>query len=58
MEVIADGHLCRDGDILILGGTHRDAIRMNFDDWFNMVQPRIELISDLDRGGRNEIATP
>jgi hypothetical protein len=33
-------------DILILGGTHRDALRMNFDTWFDMVQPRVELFSE------------
>lgn len=46
VEVIMDGHLCCGGDIFILGGTHRDAIRMSFDDWFNMVQPRVELLSE------------
>ena len=50
VEVIADGHLCHDGDILILGGTHRDAVRVKFDDWFNMVNPRVELFSEKDRG--------
>jgi len=37
VDVIADANLTTDGDILILGGTHRDAIRMKFDDWFEMV---------------------
>jgi Ala-tRNA(Pro) deacylase len=46
VELIMDGHLTCDGDVLLLGGTHRDAIRMNFDDWFAMVNPRVELISD------------
>jgi Ala-tRNA(Pro) deacylase len=46
VEVLMDGYLETDGDILILGGTHHDAIRMNFDDWFDMVQPRVELLSD------------
>src|SRR5947209_19706904 len=36
VDMIMDGHLCRGGDIFILGGTHRDAFRMRFDDWFAM----------------------
>jgi len=46
VDVIMDGHLACEGDIFILGGTHRDAIRMRFDDWFDMVNPRVELLSD------------
>ena len=46
VDILMDGHLGTDGDIFILGGTHRDAIRMSFDDWFDMVQPRVELLSD------------
>ena len=47
VDVLMDGHLCRAGDIYILGGTHRDALRMNFDDWFAMVNPRVELLSEV-----------
>jgi Ala-tRNA(Pro) deacylase len=47
VEVIVDGHLCCGGDILLLGGTHRDALRMNFDDWFEVVRPRVEMFSEL-----------
>jgi Ala-tRNA(Pro) deacylase len=47
VDVIMDGHLCRGGgDIFIMGGTHRDAVRMKFDDWFAMVNPRVELLSE------------
>lgn len=46
VEVLMDGYLQTDGDIFILGGTHRDAIRMRFDDWFAMVNPRVELLSE------------
>src|SRR5262245_37696487 len=48
VEVLMDGHLCCDGDIFILGGTHRDALRMRFDDWFEMVDPRVEWLSEPD----------
>ena len=47
VDVIMDSHLCRDGDIYLLGGTHRDALRMNFDDWFAMVNPRVEMLSEV-----------
>ena len=45
------GHLRCDSDIFILGGTHRDAIRMRFDDWFDMVRPCVELLSEPDGHG-------
>ena len=48
VPVLMDGHLRCDGDIFILGGTHRDAIRMRFDDWFELVCPCVELLSEPD----------
>src|SRR5262245_28788873 len=36
VEVLMDGHLCCGGDILLTAGTHTDAIRVRFDDWFEM----------------------
>lgn len=50
VDVIMDGYLETGDDILILGGTHCDAVRMHFDDWFQMVQPRVELLSELTEG--------
>jgi hypothetical protein len=41
-----DGHLNGNWDIVIMGSIHRDAVRMRFDDWFELVQPRVELISE------------
>jgi Ala-tRNA(Pro) deacylase len=46
VDVIMDGHLRCDGDIYILGGTHRDAIRIRFDDWMELVNPRVECFSE------------
>ena len=46
VEVIMDGHLCCGGDVVLPAGTHRDAVRMKFDDWFALVQPRVELLSE------------
>jgi Ala-tRNA(Pro) deacylase len=45
VDIIMDGFLRCPGDIIILGGTHQDALRMRFDDWFDLVQPRVELLS-------------
>ena len=49
VDVVMDGHLCRGGDIFILGGTHRDAFRMRFDDWFRMVNPRVECFCEPEQ---------
>ena len=46
VDVVMDGNLAGKGDIVILGGTHRDAIRINFDDWFELVEPRVEEFSE------------
>ena len=54
VPVLMDGHLRCDGDIFILGGTHRDAIRMRFDDWFEMVNPRVEGFSEAADAGAAE----
>jgi Ala-tRNA(Pro) deacylase len=40
-EVLMDASMHVPGDILFPAGTHHDAIRMRFDDWFRMVQPRV-----------------
>jgi Ala-tRNA(Pro) deacylase len=46
VDVVMDDHLRTDGDIVIQGGTHTDAIRMRFADWFDMVRPRVEVLSE------------
>jgi Ala-tRNA(Pro) deacylase len=46
VEVILDGNLCVEGDILIQGGTHCDAVRMKFDDWVEQLDARVELLSE------------
>jgi Ala-tRNA(Pro) deacylase len=47
VEVLMDGSMRVKGDIVFQGGTHRDAIRMGFDEWFRTVNPRVEDFSDL-----------
>jgi Ala-tRNA(Pro) deacylase len=39
VEVMMDRSLQNQKDIVFQAGTHRDAIRMRFDDWFWLVQP-------------------
>lgn len=46
VEVIMDASLRVDGDILFQAGTHCDAVRMGFNDWFHIVDPRVELFSE------------
>jgi len=45
MGVLMDRTLRRKGDILFQSGTHRDAIKINFDDWFRLVRPCVESFS-------------
>lgn len=49
VEVIMDGSLRKDGDILLQAGTHCDAVRLKFDDWFRMVNPRVESFSEPEQ---------
>jgi Ala-tRNA(Pro) deacylase len=46
IEVLMDRALPRGGKILFQAGTHQDAILLWFDDWFNLVQPRVEDFSE------------
>ena len=50
VDVLMDASLKVDGDIILQAGTHRDALRMNFADWFALVQPRIGSFSEPDFG--------
>lgn len=40
------------GDVLLQAGTHHDAVRMRFDDWFNLVNPRVGDFSEPSEGPR------
>lgn len=41
VEVLMDFSMKVDGDIVFQGGTHCDAVRLNFNDWLRIVNPRI-----------------
>lgn len=45
------------GEIVFQAGTHKDSIRMRFDDWFKLVRPRVEKFARLKSHwvGSNEL---
>jgi Ala-tRNA(Pro) deacylase len=46
VDVWMDESMRVPGDILFPAGTHCDAVRMHFDDWFGLVQPKVGNFSD------------
>jgi Ala-tRNA(Pro) deacylase len=44
--VIMDRSLNVEGDILFQAGTHADAVRLNFRDWYEMVKPQVATFSE------------
>jgi Ala-tRNA(Pro) deacylase len=45
VRVLLDRSLIVEGDIIFQAGTHEDAVRLNFRDWYDLVNPRIATIS-------------
>jgi len=45
VEVLMDRSLNVEGDIVFQAGTHRDAVRVNFRDWYKMVNPQVASFS-------------
>jgi len=41
IDLLMDTSMAVSGDILISSGTHRDAIRVRFEDWFKITQPKV-----------------
>ena len=48
VEVIMDETMRTDGDIIIQGGTHCDTVRLKFNDWYEMVVPRVGFFTEPD----------
>jgi Ala-tRNA(Pro) deacylase len=46
VEVVMDRSLNVEGDILLQAGTHADAVRLKFWDWYQMVQPQVATFSE------------
>lgn len=45
VPIIMDKTMAVRGDILMQAGTHTEAVRVRFGDWFQLVQPRVESFS-------------
>ena len=45
VPILMDKSMKVNGDILMQAGTHTGAVRVRFDDWFNLVHPRVESFS-------------
>jgi Ala-tRNA(Pro) deacylase len=46
VDVLMDRSLDVEGDILFQAGTHADAVRLNFRDWYEMVSPQVATFSE------------
>ena len=46
VAVLMDRSLNVEGDILFQAGTHADAVRLNFRDWYEMVNPQVATFSE------------
>ena len=46
VAVLMDHSLTVEGDILFQAGTHQDAVRLNFRDWYEMVGPQVATFSE------------
>jgi Ala-tRNA(Pro) deacylase len=44
--VLMDRSLSGEGDILFQAGTHTDAIRLRFRDWYELVKPQVAAFSE------------
>jgi Ala-tRNA(Pro) deacylase len=46
VEVLMDPSLQVEGDIFLQAGTHVDAVRLSFRDWYEMVKPQVASFSE------------
>lgn len=46
ISVLMDSTLDVSGDILFQAGTHHDAVRLRFQDWYRVVNPRVETFAE------------
>jgi Ala-tRNA(Pro) deacylase len=45
VDVLMDPSMKVDGDIVFQAGTHEEAVRLNFKDWFDLVKPQMASFS-------------
>jgi Ala-tRNA(Pro) deacylase len=50
VKVLMDRSLNVEGDILFQAGTHQDAVRLKFKDWYEMVGPQVATFSEPQKG--------
>jgi Ala-tRNA(Pro) deacylase len=41
METMVDESLCKQDEVVLQAGTHKDAVRMSFDDYVQITKPRV-----------------
>jgi Ala-tRNA(Pro) deacylase len=46
VAVLMDASMKVSGEILFQAGTHEDAVRLRFDDWFALVNPRVDSFTE------------
>ena len=51
VPVLMDRALDVEGDILFQAGTHADAVRLNFRDWYKLVRPQVASFSEPAEAG-------
>jgi Ala-tRNA(Pro) deacylase len=52
IDVLMDPSLQVEGDVLLKAGTHEDAVRLNFRDWYDLVRPQVVTLSEpAERAG-------
>jgi Ala-tRNA(Pro) deacylase len=58
VEVLMDRSLNVQGPILFQAGTHQDAVRLNFQDWYQMVRPQVATFSEPAEPAWTPVAPP
>ncbi len=53
VPVVMDRSLNAEGDILFQAGTHTDAVRLNFRDWYEMVRPQVATFTEAAEAVRS-----
>lgn len=56
VPVVMDETMRVEGQVMFQAGTHTDAVRLDFADWFKLVQPRVERFSVEDSAPREKTA--
>ncbi len=52
VDVLMDRSLTVEGDILFQAGTHQDAVRVKFRDWYELVCPQVATLSEPSEPAR------